>query len=343
MHIFFVLSQVYQFVSMNQDPSSVSSRNSKRPEQYVRFILLTIFAVLSGGLIFLFLDSLQNLMQNPIFLTFIFLILASLLFVFFDRSMRIIAQTYFNGMVRNITSWFVTIDPIEVLENYIVELRENTAKMNRQMHRLNSQMHVLQEEIVENKREIRKLRDKITETPEPRDDSEFTLWVRKAGRLEDSTTKLSNLLERMKNVYRGLSKMKKHSHDLSVDLADQLELKRKERNAIQTSHSAMEVALELLDDKKGASTEFNEALEDIADDVSRKVGEMEHYMKLSDEFLKTMDLKKGVLEDTGMKKLEDWQNKLQESTKFELKQPLPSIREKQLSNRKESDDSSSKE
>lgn len=328
---------------MNQKPKSVVRMKSKRPERYVRFILFALFATLTGGLLFFFLDPLMNLLQNPIFLTIGLLILASIFFIFIDRSMRIIAQTYFNTMVRSITSWFVTIDPIEVLENYIVELRDNTAKMKRQMHRLRSQMHVLEEEIVENRREIQKLVEKTKEHKDAQNHPEFTLWVRKTGRLEDSTKKLSNLLDRMKSVYEGLAKMKRHSRSLSIDLADQLELKRKERNAIQTSHSAMEVAMELLDDKQDASSEFNEALEDIADDVSRKVGEMEHYMQLSDEFLKTVDLKKGVLEDKGMKKLTDWQNKLEETAQRELKQPLNLPKEKEKSIHSASGDSSAKD
>lgn len=295
----------------------------------MRIIFSVLLLTLAGGLVFWFWEALTFQLQNPLSLTFAFLVMASLLFIFFDRSMRIIGKTYLNNLVRTITSWFVTIDPIEVLENYIVELRENTAKMKRQMHRLRSQIHVLQEEIVGNRRDISKLMERAGIAKQSEDEADFVLQVRKTGRLEESTEKLSRLLKRMESVYSGLESMKKHSRNLAEDLADELDLKRKERNAIRTSHSAMEAAMELMDNKGEASNEFDEALENIADDVSRKVGEMEHYMKLSDEFLKTIDLKKGVLEESGMKKLESWQKQLDESSTLELNKPLTKPKEKE--------------
>lgn len=343
MHIFFVLSQVYQCDLMNPKQRLATNRKARRPERLVRAVLFVLLFTILGGLGFWFWEALTAQLQNPLSLTFAFLVLASILFIFLDRSMRIIAQTYFNNLVRTITSGFVTIDPIEVLENYIVELKDNTAKMNRQMHRLRSQMHVLEEEIVNNRKEIEELMSRAQTARDAGDDADFTLQVRKTGRLEESTEKLSRLLKRMKSVYAGLSSMKKHSRNLSEDLADELELKRKERDAIRTSHSAMEAAMELLDDKGEATSEFDEALEDIADDVSRKVGEMEHYMKLSDEFLKTVDLQKGVLEDEGMKKLEKWQSQLDKSSSLELKQPLGKSREKDLAETRPKNDEYSKE
>jgi len=343
MHIFFVLSQVYQCDLMNQEQRLATKKKAQRPERIVRAVLFVLLFTVLGGLAFWFWEQLTAQLQNPLGLTFVFISLAAILFIFFDRSMRIIAQTYFNKLVLKITSWFVTIDPIEVLENYIVELKENTAKMNRQLHRLRSQMHVLEEEVVNNKKEIQDLMSRAQKARDASDDADFTLQVRKTGRLEESTEKLSRLLKRMKSVYAGLSSMKKHSRNLSEELADELELKRKERDAIQTSHSAMEAAMELLDEKGETSSEFDEALEDIADDVSRKVGEMEHYMKLSDEFLKTVDLKNGVSEDEGMKKLEDWQSQLDKSSALKLKQPLGKSMEKEYAQNRAQDDSSSKE
>lgn len=328
---------------MDLKQSSPTKRKSKRPEQLVGGVLLLLIAATFGGVGFLFWDIIIEQLQNPLVLTLALLVLAAFLFLFLDRSMRIVAQTYMRQMIKTITSWFVTIDPIEVLENYIVELKENTAKMNRQMHRLRSQMHILEEEILGNRREIKELMKKTQAARDQEEDADFSLYVRKSGRLEDSTQKLSKLLNRMKNVYEGLANMKKHSRNLSLDLADELEIKRKERNAIHTSHSAMEAAMELIDDKEGTNTDFNEALEDIADDVSRKVGEMEHYMKLSDEFLKNVDLKKGVLEDTGMKKLEEWQKQLKTSAPLELKKPMGSKMETKPDPLISNEDGSSKE
>lgn len=52
---------------------------------------------------------------------------------------------------------------------------------------------------------------------------------------------------------------------------------------------------------------FDQALEAVADDVSQKVGEMERFMELSDNFMKSIDLQNGVFEEEGLKMLEKWE------------------------------------
>ena len=314
----------------------------RKPEKYIKAIFFVLLFTLVAGGAYLYFDEISSALQNPIGLTFALLVIASLFFIFLDRSMRIISTTYFNTLIRNITSWFFTIDPIEILDNYIVDLKENTAKIRRQMHRLRSQMHLLEEEVVNNRKEIKDIIVKAREAKEENDEQQLAFQARKSGRLEKSTERLETLLEKMKRVYSGLEGMKNHSLNMSEDLTDQLELKRKERKAIQSSHSAMEEAMEMLDQKGEATKEFDEALEDIADDVSRKVGEMEHYMKLSDEFLKTMDLKKGVLEDEGLKKLDQWQKRIENTSKIKLDQSLKKEAQKEPANYSKGSTSSDK-
>lgn len=322
---------------------SGNGRNKgRKPEKYIKAIFFVLLFTFVGGGAYLYFNEISSALQNPIGLTFALLVGASLLFIFLDRSMRIIAETYFNTLIRNITSWFFTIDPIEILDNYIVDLKENTAKIRRQMHRLRSQMHLLEEEIVNNRKEIKATVAEAQEAKEERDEQRLAFQARKSGRLEKSTERLETLLAKMKKVYNGLEGMKNHSVNMSEDLADQLELKRKERMAIQSSHSAMEEAMEMLDQKGEATKEFDDALEEIADDVSRKVGEMEHYMKLSDEFLKTMDLKKGVVEDEGLKKLDQWQKRIENTSKIKLDPPMKKEAQKESASYSERSTSSDK-
>jgi hypothetical protein len=52
---------------------------------------------------------------------------------------------------------------------------------------------------------------------------------------------------------------------------------------------------------------FDMALEAIADDVANKVGEMERFMDLSENFMRSVDLQNGVFEEEGLKMLEMWE------------------------------------
>src|SRR5690606_35877752 len=52
---------------------------------------------------------------------------------------------------------------------------------------------------------------------------------------------------------------------------------------------------------------FDAALENIADDLASKVGEMEHFMEMSSSVMESVDLQNGVFEEQGLKMLEEWE------------------------------------
>ncbi len=294
---------------MNAFASPSSKGFWQRPEGTVGMILAILLAAGIGALVFFFSEWILGVVQQPLGLTVVLMFIAALAFIFLDRSMRTLMSYFIQSLLRTITSWFITIDPLKVLQNYAAELSANMAKMNRQMHRLRGQIHLMQEQIMSNENEIEQNLSLAAEARSSGDVAIVGLHSRKIGRLEQSNERLQQLLDRMESVYEGLSNMKQHSFVLQEDIKDQLELKRKERKAINTSHSAMEAAMEMMDNGGEGKQEYDEALEDIADDVSRKIGEMEHFMSLSDDFMKGFDLKKGVLEEEGLRRLEQWENK----------------------------------
>ena len=83
--------------------------------------------------------------------------------------------------------------------------------------------------------------------------------------------------------------------------------KEQERKAIHASNSAMRSAMSIIQGDKDKRAMFDQALEAVADDVSQKVGEMERFMELSDNFMKSIDLQNGVFEEEGLKMLEKWE------------------------------------
>jgi hypothetical protein len=66
--------------------------------------------------------------------------------------------------------------------------------------------------------------------------------------------------------------------------------------------------MNIISGNKDKRHQFDQALEAIADDVSQKVGELEQFMEMSDNFMKSIDLEKGVFEEEGLKMLEQWES-----------------------------------
>jgi hypothetical protein len=213
----------------------------------------------------------------------------------------------YKSVMRSITSIFVKLDPIAILKGYVNDLKENLRKMNRQISMLRGQMHKLQELILNNRKEIQSNLTLASQAKETDKQAVLILKSRKAGRLKESNIKLEDLYKKMEILYRVLGKMYENSEVMLEDIEDQVEIKEQERIAIHASHSAMKSAMSIISGDKDKRMVFDMALEAIADDVGNKVGEMERFMDMSENFMKSVDLQNGIFEEEGLKMLEKWE------------------------------------
>jgi hypothetical protein len=234
-------------------------------------------------------------------------VLAALVYMILDPKMRNLAFYVYKSIMRFITGIFVQIDPIGILQTYVEDLKTNLKKMNKQIGLLRGQMRKLNDVIENNKRQIQsniKMADMAKRTEK---EAIMILKSRKAGRLKDSNLRLEDLYKKMEVLYRVLVKMYENSEILLEDVADQVDVKKQERAAIQASHSAMKSAMNIISGKGDKREMFDQALEAIADDVSMKIGEMERFMDLSTNFMDSIDLQNGIFEEEGLAMLEKWE------------------------------------
>jgi phage shock protein A len=235
------------------------------------------------------------------------LILGTIIFIALDSKARNLVWYMYKSAMRAITGIFVKLDPIAILKGYVSDLKENLRKMNRQISMLRGQMHKLQELIINNRKEIQSNLHLASQAKENDKQSVVILKSRKAGRLKESNLKLEDLYKKMEILYRVLSKMYENSEVMLEDIQDQVEIKEQERKAIHASHSAMRSAMSIISGDKDQRAIFDMALEAIADDVANKVGEMERFMDLSENFMKSVDLQNGIFEEEGLRMLEMWE------------------------------------
>ncbi|HEX5625201.1 MAG TPA: hypothetical protein VFX48_04215, partial [Saprospiraceae bacterium] len=213
----------------------------------------------------------------------------------------------YKSVVRWITSLFVKLDPIGILKSYVEDLKDNLGKMNKQITKLRSQMHLLREQIHNNHKQINQSLSQAEEAKQGNLQSVLVLKSRQAGRLKESNLKLEDLYGKMNILYKVLARMYESSEILSEDIADQIKIKEQERAAIHASHSAMRSAMSVISGDKDKRALFEESLEALADDISGKVGEMEQFMEISENFMSSLDLQNGVFEEEGIKMLEKWE------------------------------------
>lgn len=279
----------------------------QRPEGITGALFL-IAIVIGGGYLFMkILPTLIQLAENTLYLAGLLALLAGLLYVVLDPKMRNLIWFMYKSVMRWITGLFVQLDPIGILKSYIEDLKKNLVNMNAQISQLRGQMHRLGEMIKQNQREIQTSLGMASRAKESGKEALMVLKARRAGRLQESNLKLEDLYKRMEVLYRVLTKMYETSEIMLEDLQDQVVVKEQEYKAIKASHSAIRSAMSILTGSGDKRYMYDMALEAMAEDVGRKVGEMERFMDMSKSFMDSIDLQNGVSEEEGLRMLEQWE------------------------------------
>jgi hypothetical protein len=261
------------------------------------FLIIKFFTVLAGALV------------TPIGMAVGLITVGLIVFMALDSRTRSVVGYMYQSLMRWITGIFVKIDPMSILNGYVDDLKYNLKKMNIQIGKLRKEKHKLMEMIFNNSEEIKSNMDIATKARVDNNEKQLILKTRKAGRLKESNVKLETLLKKMEVMQRVLTKMSDNSYILIEDIEDQVKIKSQEQKAIMASHSAMKSAMNIIKGDKDKKAMFDQAMEVITDDVSLKVGEMENFMDMSEDFMNSIDIQNGIFEEKGMKMLEEWEAK----------------------------------
>jgi len=254
-----------------------------------------------------FIGGIAAFVASPIGMALTLGVLGITVFAALDSKARNLVSYMYRSTMRWITGLFVEINPMAILKAYVSDLKKNLKKMRKQIGKLRVQMHKLKEMMVTNQRNIESNMELASKAKRSNQDAQVILKTRKAGRLRESNMKLGDLYKRMEVLYRVLNKMYENSAILYEDIVDQIELKEQEHKAMMAGHSAMKSAMSIIKGDTDKRAMFDQALEAIADDVSGKVGEMERFMEMSEEFMGSIDLQNGIFEEKGMEMLEKWE------------------------------------
>lgn len=292
-----------------------------RPEGITGALFLGGILLGGGYLLITALPTLIALTSNVLYLSAMLLVLGALIYMVLDPRMRTLVGYMYKSIMRWITGIFVTIDPIGILKNYVDDLKDNLKKMSKQLGGLRGQMRKLSTMMETNNKEMENSLALAGRAKAQGNEKQMLLNSRKAARLKDVNGKYDSLLKRMDILYKVLTRMYQNSEILLEDTEDQVRVKEQERKAIRASHSAMKSAMSIIRGDSDKRAIFDQAVEEIADDVANKVGEMERFMELSEDFMNSVDLQNGVFEEKGLQMLKEYEEK---STLLLLGESTPS-------------------
>lgn len=294
---------------MQQDSGFKPKSFWKRPEGITGLIFLAALLALAAYLVITL--PWKVIFANTLYMAGTLAAIALVVFLVTDKRMRTLLSYAYKGLMRKITGVFVQLDPIGILKSYVESLQKNIISMREQIGKLRGQSRRLQTLISDNAKEIDNQLKIAAAARKQSAEQAFILASRKAARLQESNEKYQVLLQKIDVLNRVLNRMHDNAEVLLEDTRDQVSLKEQERKAIRASHSAMKSAMSIISGDPDQRAMFDMAMEQIAEDVANKVGEMERFMELSSNFMNSVDIQNGVFEEKGMQMLEEWEQKSQ--------------------------------
>ncbi len=263
-----------------------------------------------GGLGFLLFKALPyiiTLLQNTIYATFLGIFVIVLGFIITDRRVWRLGSYLYMSLMRKITQIFVETDPIGVLKSYVEKLTVRLNDMSNRISKLSGMIRQCKDEITANT----KTRDGslriLSEAKKQNKTMDMALASRDIGRLNEANLTYQDLLAKLELLYRVLSKYQEVSTFLIKDMNNEIKIKSRKKEMMDNAYSAIKSAQSIIKGDPDARAMFDMANEYLAADYAMKIGEIEDFARMSDGFMRSVDLQNGVYEADAMQMLTEWE------------------------------------
>ncbi len=312
--------------NLGQDLKSFWSRPEGKTGMI--FIVLAAAALVYGwGQIVPFIVS---MLADTLHMVYLAAILGAILFVVFSSRTHLM----FRLLMRAITGMIINIDPIGILKDHLSQMRKRRDVMSQQISNVSGQIQYLKDIINknlalanENMRLAAHAKKIATSTADQNEQLRMALQMKakanQAGRLQKSNLSYQQLLNKLQNIYDLLSKWAVHIDFYIEDTDNEVKQAEIEYKTINTAYRAYRTALAVI---KGTGDEkelYNQTMEKLAEEAGRKLGEMEDFQRLAQNFMDTIDLENGAVETEALEKLDAYEQKLLTSGATETPFLLP--------------------
>lgn len=263
-----------------------------------------------GGLGFLLFKALPYiivLLQNTIYATCLGILAVILGFVVTDRRVWRLVSYFYMNLMRKITQIFVETNPIGVLKSYVEKLTVRLNDMSNRISKLSGMIRQCKDEIATNT----KTRDGslriLSEAKRQNKKMDMALASRDIGRLNEANLTYQDLLVKLELLYRVLSKYQEVSTFLIKDMNNEIKIKSRKKEMMDNAYSAIKSAQSIIKGDPDARAMFDMANEYLAADYAMKIGEIEDFARMSDGFMRSVDLQNGIYEADAIQMLTEWE------------------------------------
>ncbi len=261
----------------------------------------------AGVLLYRALPYIITLLENTIYAAVLGVAAVCLFFVITDKRFWRLASWAYMSAMRRLTQIFVEIDPIGIMKNYIDDLKKKLADMNGRISRLSGMIRACKEEIARNDQAKSGALGMVSEARKKGLTMVAAAQSRKAGRMAEANLTYQDLLAKMELLHRVLVKYQEVSTFLIEDMTQEVSIKERKRAMAKEAYSAMKSAMAIIHGDPSARQLYDMANEYVAADYAMRIGEIEDFVRMSDTFMQSIDLRNGVYEQQAVELLADWE------------------------------------
>jgi hypothetical protein len=261
----------------------------------------------AAALLWRALPAIIALLENTIYASVLGVVAICLGFVITDRRFWRLGMWAYMSAMRRLTQVFVEIDPIGIMKNYIEDLKKKLADMNGRISRLSGMIRACKEEIARNDQAKTGALGLVSEARRKGLTMVAAAQSRKAGRMAEANLTYQDLLAKMELLHRVLVKYQEVSTFLVEDMTQEVTVKERKRAMARQAYSAMKSAMAIIHGDPSARQLYDMANEYVAADYAMRIGEIEDFVRMSDTFMQSIDLRNGVYEQQAVELLADWE------------------------------------
>lgn len=297
---------------MADDPSTKSY--FQRPENLVNIAVLGGLGY--GGVVLAdkILPTLVSVAENTLYLGVLGVGLTGLGLLVVNKDLHKMGAVLWKSGIRWITNKIITIDPIGILKDTLVEVYAKIKEITKSEASLREQIRSLEAAIDSGDKEAEAnwkqmaAAKKAAKAGNKSMGRTAILAGRQAGRVKESNATLNQLLAKLRKFLDVTVRMREGAEFAAEDMKSTIDVKERERKAIRSAHRALNLASRIIKGDREMEM-YNLTLEHLNNDYFEKLGQIEQFMNDSQTALDTMDLQNMVFEEDAFKSLEEWEHK----------------------------------
>jgi len=281
------------------DVNSKSKSFFEKPEGTLGMIVIAGITVVVGYFLFVNMAIIAAVMANALYATVCGIALFAIIVVLMNDNFRTSIWYLFKGAMRFFTGMVIQIDPIGILKSYIADMETKLAQVGEHKARILGQKRSIDKTIQEEEELLKQAIRFAQKCQEKGEMEQVAIQSGKIGRSEGRIKRYQVISAKMDFLHKILDKMFKAFTITLGDTKDRVDEQEREYKTLQIAHKAMTITQQFLSGQNSKKQMFEDAMMFIKDDIGIKYGELEDFMRDSEQLMAEIDMTSEGFTDRG--------------------------------------------